>query len=294
MPTIGAGKHGYPEDLVLKIIREEFEITCSQNVGKTSLKNVSVIIFAENQSLGSSGQSTNLSDAHPHSLQPLPIQTIGPTPNSQANPLPTIGNTDHSMRIGKTDEIEVRFIGIKQNIESAISDVKTFVDGNSDKKSIENIGHILRECKSDIERLSKDNEVLIEWSLTGCMTVQGLKSDVADFLVEFAELRGKHELDQQKKKWLSEMSQYVQWWYFSAGRWVSYDQITNKEIETAYREDTTKKFDICINGEDYHVDLGNKEKKGYTSGQLVKIERTLQSDQDDSSGMYFRLETYCI
>ena len=82
-------KHNYPKDLVIKLIQEEFQIICSQNVGKISLKNVSIIIFAESQSHISS-QSTGFTDAQLRSpdspLQPSPIQTIGPTRYGQADP----------------------------------------------------------------------------------------------------------------------------------------------------------------------------------------------------------------
>ena len=94
-------KHNYPKDLVLKVLQEEIQIICSQNVGKVSLKNVSIITFAKNQSHINS-QSTGLSDAHLRSpdltLQPSPNQTIGATRYSQADPLLAVTNTDNSMR----------------------------------------------------------------------------------------------------------------------------------------------------------------------------------------------------
>ncbi|XP_028403594.1 protein mono-ADP-ribosyltransferase PARP14-like [Dendronephthya gigantea] len=265
MPTIGAGKHSFPEDLVLEIIREEVEMICFKSDGSTALANVSIIIFPQKQSHNGS-QSKNLSNSNRYSLPSF---------------------TNYFTKTATENEITIRFIGFKPNVDDAISDVKTFLSGITDKKSIENIGHILSEREPDLEQLSTKCGVSIELSLSaGSLTVQGLKSDVADFIVQFAELQRKHELELQKKKWLSEISQYVQWWYLSAGKWVSYDDVTNKEIEAAYCEDAKKEFDISINGENYRVNLGNKEKKSYTTGQLVPIERTLQGDQDNLSDIF--------
>ncbi len=49
IPTIGAGKHGYPEDVVLKIIRKVVERVSSEYSGKHLLRDVSVIVFKEKQ-----------------------------------------------------------------------------------------------------------------------------------------------------------------------------------------------------------------------------------------------------
>ncbi len=186
------------------------------------------------------------------------------------------GNDNHGISIGIIDEIELQFVGFKQNIDLAISDTKAFVDGIKDRKTIENIGDILYKHKSEVERLSSG--LLIKCTASGTMTVEGLKGDVADFLLKFAELQKKYELDEQRKKLVSEISQYVQWSYLLAGSWVLYDEIINGEMELAFREDEEKKFDIIMNGANYLVDLKVKTKKCYASGQWFDLKRTAHAE----------------
>ncbi len=186
------------------------------------------------------------------------------------------GNDNRGISIGTIDEIQLHFVGFKQNIDFAISDTKAFVDGIKDRKTIENIGDILHKHKSEVERLSSG--LLIKCTASGTMTVEGLKGDVADFLLKFAELQKKYELDEQRKKLVSEISQYVQWSYLLAGSWVPYDEVTNEKMELAFREDKEKEFDIIMNGTNYRVDLKMKSKKCYASGQLFDLKRTAHAE----------------
>ncbi len=145
-----------------------------------------------------------------------------------------------------------------------------------DRKTIENIGDILYKHKSEVERLSSG--LLIKCTASGTMTVEGLKGGVADFLLKFAELQKKYELDEQRKKLVSEISQYVQWSYLLAGSWVPYDEVINGEMELAFREDKEKKFDITMNGANYLVDLKIKAKECYASGTWFDLKRTAHAE----------------
>ena len=44
MPLIGTGRHGFPEDLVLRVMREEFEGFSSRN-SRTILKEIKLVRF---------------------------------------------------------------------------------------------------------------------------------------------------------------------------------------------------------------------------------------------------------
>ena len=94
--------------------------------------------------------------------------------------------------IGIVEEIQIHFIGFKDNVEDAISDTKTSVSGNKVEKSIEDIGDILQKYKSEVERLSKIYRVLIMSSTSGRFALEGMKDDVTEFLVKFAELQIRH------------------------------------------------------------------------------------------------------
>ena len=94
--------------------------------------------------------------------------------------------------IGIVEEIQIHFIGFKDNVEDAISDTKTSVSGNKVEKSNEDIGDILQKYKSEVERLSKIYRVLIMSSTSGRFALEGMKDDVTEFLVKFAELQIRH------------------------------------------------------------------------------------------------------
>ena len=103
-------------------------------------------------------------------------------------------STDQSgfISIGTVEEIQIHFIGFTQNIEDAISDIKAFVSGNKVRTSIEDIGDILQQYKSKVEKLSIVYRVLIQSSTSGRFALEGMKDDVAEFLVKFADLQRRH------------------------------------------------------------------------------------------------------
>lgn len=105
---------------------------------------------------------------------------------------PKSGNQNGVTSIGTVEEIEIHFIGFKENIEHAISDTKAFVNGNKVEKSIEDIGNILEQHKSEVERLSQIYRVLIKCSTSGRFLLEGMKDDVPEFLVKFGELQMRH------------------------------------------------------------------------------------------------------
>ena len=102
------------------------------------------------------------------------------------------GSQSDITSIGTVEEIQIHFIGFKENIEDAISDTKAFVSGNKVEKSIEDIGDILQQYKSQVEKLSKNYRVLIKSSTSKHFALEGMKDDVAEFLVKFAELQMRH------------------------------------------------------------------------------------------------------
>ena len=202
-------------------------------------------------------------------------------------------DADNSNAAGTVEEIQLHFIGFKKNIDDAISETKVFVDRNKDERSIENIGDIFQKHKSEVDELSRIYRVRVKCSPAGRLAVEGMKNDVAEFVVQFTEMRRKYEIcqrkrwqsqvDQQNKKLLREISQHVQWSYLSAGNWVPYDEDINGEMETVYREDERKRFLKNINGVHYHIDLSAMTKKVFISNQIVQIKRTPRAES--SSGM---------
>jgi hypothetical protein len=48
MPLIGTGKHRFPEDLVLRVMKEEFEKFSSMNQSSGTLKEIKLIRFHSN------------------------------------------------------------------------------------------------------------------------------------------------------------------------------------------------------------------------------------------------------
>ncbi|CAB3994784.1 poly [ADP-ribose] polymerase 14-like [Paramuricea clavata] len=106
-------------------------------------------------------------------------------------------DADNSNAAGTVEEIQLHFIGFKKNIDDAISETKVFVDRNKDERSVENIGDIFQKHKSEVDKLSRIYRVRIKSSSAGHLAVQGMKSDVQEFLVQFTEIRRKYEIDQR-------------------------------------------------------------------------------------------------
>ena len=202
-------------------------------------------------------------------------------------------DADNSNAAETVEEIQLHFIGFKKNIDDAISETKVFVDRNKAERSIENIGDIFQKHKSEVDKLSRIYRVRVKCSPAGRLAVEGIKNDVAEFVVQFTEMRRKYEIDQRKrwqsqvdqqnKKLLREISQHVQWSYLSAGNWVPYDEDINGEMEMVYREDERKRFLKNINGVHYHIDFSAMTKKDFISNQIVQIKRTPRAES--SSGM---------
>ena len=252
MPTIGAGKHRYPENIVLNIIKEEVERISSIHDTQICLKNVSVIVYKE----GKPSDKTSISsDVFPVAPQ------IGTLAQSTG---------EHRDHIGKADKIQLHFVGYKYDVENAISEVKSFIESNKAEKTIENVGGILQKHWSEVESIS--NSLFIKCPATGDITVQGMKDDVTDFILKFTELQRKYQLNEQREMWISEVSQCVQWYYFSAGNWEQFEYSVNKIIESAY-QDKVQEFDIIIGGETYHINLLSREMKGVKTDQCFNIDR---------------------
>ena len=89
MPVIGAGKHGYSQDLVLQIVQEEVARMFTEKTSKFSLNDIRVIIFEENY-----GQEIE----------------------------------DKSCLINSPDKIILHIIGLQHHVDQAFANVKQFVD----------------------------------------------------------------------------------------------------------------------------------------------------------------------
>ena len=239
--------------MVLNIIQDEVKKISVQHSGRQSLKDISIIVFKE----GLSG------NAHRRSYIP---------------------NTTSQSTIGAMDEIQLHYVGYKKNIDNAILDTKAFVDQNKDKRIINDIGNILHTHWSEVIKLS--SQLVIECSSSGSMTVKGLKDDVSNFMLKFTDLQRQQislALDESKKKLVGEISQNAQWWYFLNDAWVKYDEVINGDMELAYRQNNSAKFDITVDGENYLVDFSSWAKQSYSTGKWFDLERTTCSDV--SSGM---------
>ena len=94
--------------------------------------------------------------------------------------------------IGTVEKVKISFIGFKENIEDAISDTNALVNSNKVEKSVEDVGNIIQQHKSEIEKLSEIYRVLIKYSTPRRFDLEGMKADVAEFLVKFAELQIKY------------------------------------------------------------------------------------------------------
>ena len=258
MPTIGAGKHGYPENIVLNIIKEEVERISSMYNTQICLKNVSVIVFKEEKSTSIS------SDA------PL-LETMTQSPDEYR---------DH---IGTVDEIQLHFVGSKNDVDNAVSEVKSFVESNRDEKTIENVGDILQKHWSEVESIS--NALFIKCPPTGGLTVQGMKDDVTGFLLKFSELQKEYELEEQRTMWRSVILQYVQWYYLSAGNWKPYDCSVNEKMESAYQDEKLQEFEIVIGEETYYVDFLSMAMKSFKTGQWFDVARNFCGN--DALGMLY-------
>ena len=161
IPTIGAGKHGYPEDIVIKILQREINTISRENTG---LKKVSVIVFEGKMShlrLSCRSQATSKQNE----------------------------NTTNYMSIGSVEEIQVHFVGYGNDIDHAISDTIAFIEMNRQKRKIEGIGNIVEKHKVELEKLSTVYRVRITSLSPGAIDVKGMKTDVADFLVKFTEIQ---------------------------------------------------------------------------------------------------------
>ena len=174
IPTIGAGNHGYPEQLVIKILQGEIERISSENAGQISLTKVSVIVFE--------GKMPNFRTPKPvlpkiSTSQPLFLET------SKQN-----GDNNGKTSIGIVDEIQVHFVGFKKGVDDAISDMKAFLHANRHKRTIKGMGNIVEKHITELERLSTDYRVRIT-SSSGDIGVEGMKTDVVDFLEKFTEIK---------------------------------------------------------------------------------------------------------
>ena len=160
LPTIGAGKHGYPEDIVIKILQREIKTISCENTG---LKKVSVIVFE--------GKMPHFGGCR-----------------SQATSKQNENDTNYTS-FGTAEEIQVHFVGYRNDIDHAISDMKAFVEMKRDKRTIEGIGNIVENNKVELEKLSAVHRVRITSSSAGAIDVEGMKDDVTDFFAKFTEIQ---------------------------------------------------------------------------------------------------------
>lgn len=241
---------------MLNIIQDQVKRISIQHGGRQSLKDISIVVFEE-------GLSSNARRRSYH-----------PSTTSQ-----------NTCTIGTMDEIQLHYVGFKRDIDNAILDTKAFVHQNKDEKIINDIGNIVQTHWSEVVKLS--SQLLIEFSSSGSMTVKGLKDDVSNFMLKFKDLQRLQmscALDESKKKLVTEISQNVQWWYFSIDAWVKYDEVINGDMELAYRQDVTAKFYITINGEDYFVDFSSLAKQSCSTDEWFDLERTTCNDESSGKG----------
>ena len=262
MPTIGAGKHGYPEDVVLNIIQEEVKRISSQHDGVQSLKDIAIIVFKENQRADNMSSLSGNTRRHTYS-------SANATPNTSLPP--------HN-RIGTSDEIHLHCVGFKKDVDEAISWMKSALDKKKDEKHLKDIGNILQTHRSEVVKLSSN--LLIECSASeNVIIVKGLKEDVRVFKLKFESLEKSCALDGL----LREIDQNAQWSYFLNGVWVKYERSINGDMELAYRKDPSAKLDITVNGESFYVDLSSTAKQSRATGQWFDLQRT--SSSKEWSGM---------
>ena len=95
---VGAGKHGYSDDLVSEMICEEVAQMLTERGSKFSLSDIRVITFEENETQGPKGKSCS---------------------------------------IDSPDKIILHFIGLQHHVDESFAKVKMFVDmldGHKDRK----------------------------------------------------------------------------------------------------------------------------------------------------------------
>ena len=265
MPAIGTGKHMFPEDVVFRIFREEFDIFNSSQTPFT-MRDIRIVVFPN-----------GLTTPQPTAKQPT-IATESPqsAPVTHFTPL-NVGEPKQTVNLHV-------FALSNQNIDESFDEVDTFVKNQTTTKEIEHerVFDVFLEHWSKVQDLARGHDVRIKCQKSSLASIEGSVTNVSDCKETLMRLITEFVEEERKMNQLKYISKNVQWYYFQGSRVVEYDSELNGLIETASMEN--KQFlEITKFGEQYEIDLIHMMEKNKKIGRTERITRKLLGET--SSGI---------
>ena len=289
MPAIGTGNHMFPEDVVFRIFREEFEIFSSSQ-DMFIMKNIRIVVFGKQL-------TTQPPQAHGKQTSPSVINWLSSMFTQLTSSKPTIAEAPQSTPItsftplytGEPKQVvKLQVFALSnQNIDTALDEVDAFVKNQTTAKEIEHekVFDVFLEHWSKVQELARHHDVRITCQKSSVALIEGLVTNVSDCKDELVRLITEFVEEERKRNQMKYISKNVQWHHLKGSQEVKYGSEVNGLIETASMEN--KQFlEITRSGQQYEIDLIRMVEKNKKTGRTEKITRKSLVESSSGTGRF--------
>ena len=252
MPLIGTGKRRFPEDFVLRVMREEFEKFSSMHSSRI-LKEIKLIRYDP------SGR--RIIQAPPISAS---IHRVATPSNQSSNAfVPLVAGYS-------AEKVKLQVFALSStDISSAFVEIEKFIQNHLTSKALthEKYYDIVLNHWNELKLLTKDHDLKITCVDPTTVLLVGILSKVVAAKDRLTELVRQYTNEERKTNQLSYISQNVQWYYFDlSSREVPYSTQLNGTIELARMNGQATVEIIEPDGRKYIVDFSKMIAKNTSSG----------------------------
>mgnify|MGYP002803931348 FL=1 len=257
MPLIGTGKHKFPEDFVLRVMREEF-VKFSSMYSSRTLKEIKLLRYDL-----SGGRTT---------VQASPVSAstykMAPGINQSTTAfVPLVaGSTTEAVKLQV-------FARSSTDISSAHDEIEKFIRNHLISKTLNHEKHydVVLKHWDELKRLTKDRDLKITCLDPTTVLMEGVLSKVVEAKDKLNELVSQYTNEERTTNQLSYISQNVQWYYcdLMSSREVPYSTQLNGTIELARMNGEATVEIIEPDGQKYVVDFSEMIAKNTSSGSYL-------------------------
>ncbi|XP_028412718.1 uncharacterized protein LOC114535634 [Dendronephthya gigantea] len=260
MPLIGTGNHKFPEDVVLRVMREEIEQFSVMAYHSSRLKEIKLVRY---------DQGIKRKPAQP--------QLVDDSTRSISRPRPTFVPLVTSSSVENV-KLQV-YARSNEDITPVFIEIQKFIDNHIASKTIEaeRLFDVVLQHWDKLQQLAKDECLRIACVNETTVSITGLLSKVLETKDKLTELVNRHSEEQQRTQQLSYISQTVQWYYcdLRSTKEMPYKKELNGALEIARMNGKTEVEITELDGEKYNVDFAQMVARNKNSGQTRKLTRKL-------------------
>ena len=271
MPAIGTGKHKFPEDVVFRILKEEFQIF-SASQRNLILKDIRMIVFA-------TGPAAKQSSTPPQGNSSFQVPQTIHSAHTEGKSTSQISKSVcfKPLTTGEAKMIvKLHVFGrSKEEIDASFVEVNKFIMDHTKTKAVEDkkVFDVLVKNWPKIEKLAEYHDVKITCQKPSVALIEGVVTNVSDCKEDLLKLIDEFVKEQRRIKQSKYISKSVQWCYFDGSLSVEYDAKLNQLIETAYMEDDEEILQFTKSGDQHEIDFSIMTEKNQRSGFTRRIAR---------------------